>query len=354
MMGLRGVILTVGLVALAAGAGSAAEKEAGREIPAPFAPFEYLIGSWKGSGVPAANRVRGWGETHAWAWKFEKGVPVGLTLTFQGDKALTRGQLAFDQTAKRFRLTGVEPGDRPVTFVGALDARGKTLTLDRVGATPLGAKQRLTLTPNANFVRYTLTVAEQEPGAPQFKRSVEVGLTKEGEAFAAGGAAADLPKCVVTGGAATLSVSYQGKTFPLCCTGCRDEFTENPEKYVKKLALRSASGSGKPVKPASAAANKDDGSFDGLADDPKPAPPSAPAAAAPTPPSRQPTSRMPAAAKPAYRAAKAASILTIGRNLERSGKPAAALPYYREVAKDFPETPAAKSAAARVKALSPP
>src|SRR5262245_40350970 len=63
----------VGLAALS----SADEPQAtafGREIPAPFAPFEYLIGSWKGAGVPMANRIRGWGETHAWAWKFEKGV----------------------------------------------------------------------------------------------------------------------------------------------------------------------------------------------------------------------------------------------------------------------------------------
>src|SRR5262249_7520975 len=90
----------------------------------------------------------------------------------------------------------------------------------------------------------------QEPGAPQFKVAVETGQTKEGEAFAAGSSAADLPKCVVTGGAATLTVSYQGKTYPLCCSGCRDEVNENPEKYIKKAALLAGPRPRAPGQPA--------------------------------------------------------------------------------------------------------
>ncbi len=52
----------------------------------------------------------------------------------------------------------------------------------------------------------------QATGAPQFKNAIEVGMTKEGESFAAGAAAANLPKCILTGGSATLVVSYQGKS----------------------------------------------------------------------------------------------------------------------------------------------
>ena len=60
-----------------------------------------------------------------------------------------------------------------------------------------------------------------------------------------------------------MTVSYQGKSFPVCCTGCRDEFNDNPEKYVKKAALQSQSGSGKnPVKAATSSKGKDDGSFE--------------------------------------------------------------------------------------------
>lgn len=349
--GLRGVIVAVGVGAMLAAVearaadvdAAAAAASPGREIPAAFTPFEYLIGSWKGTGVPAANKVRGWNETHAWAWKFEKGVPVGMSMTASNDKVLARAQLVFDPAAKTYTLAGAGPDGKPVSFSGALDKGGKMLTLDRAGTTSDGARQRLTMTPNANFVRYTLRVSEQETGAPQFKPVIEVGLTKEGESFAAGGAAADLPKCIVTGGAATMNVSYQGKTFPLCCSGCKDEFNDNPEKYIKKLALRNEAGAGKSSAKPVSSTNKDDGAFgDVVVDTPKP-----PSTVKPAPKTATET---PKATAP-DNSARAASLLRIAQNLEKGGKAAAALTSYRQVVKLYPETPSAKTAAARIKAL---
>ena len=29
------------------------------EIPTPFAPFEHMVGAWKGTAAPAANKSRG-------------------------------------------------------------------------------------------------------------------------------------------------------------------------------------------------------------------------------------------------------------------------------------------------------
>ncbi len=323
----------------------------GREIPAQFAPFEYLIGGWKGAGVPAANRVRGWNETHAWAWKFEKGTPVGLTLVATGDKTLSKGLLVYDPSTKTYTLGGADAAGKPISLTGALDKAGKTLTLERVGPTAEGSKQRITLAPNANFVRYTVRVSEQEPGAPQYKTMIEVGVTKEGESFAAGGAAADLPKCIVTGGAATSSVSYQGKSYPLCCSGCKDEFNDNPEKYIKKLALRKESSAGKAAaKPA--ASNKDDGTFDAVViDTPKTATPAA-KPAAPTE-SAKPAPAAETSKSATDPTAKAASLLRLGQNLEKTNKSTAALDYYKQVVKLYPDTPSAKAAGERIKALTP-
>ena len=342
-MSVRSTILAGVMLSAIAGTCAAAD---GPEVPPPFAPFEYLIGSWKGSGVPTANRIKGWPETHAWAWKFEKGSPVGLTVTMSGDKLLTKGQVAYAADFRRYALTGIGADGKPVTFTGALDASGKQLTLDRVGALSNGSKQRLTLYPNASFIRYTLRVTEQEPGAPQYKPTIVIGLTKEGEAFASGGSATDLPKCVVTGGAATMTVSFQGKTFPLCCTGCRDEFNDNPEKYIKKAALLAATAK---TSVKTVTSTKDDGAFDGLIDEPK-------KAAMPASKSKAAVvgveKEKPAAGKTADPLARAASLLKLGQNLEKAGKTAPALGYYRQIVKDFPATASASSAAARIKALA--
>jgi YHS domain-containing protein len=320
----------------------------GREIPAAYAPLEYLIGSWNGTARPAANPIRGWQESHAWAWTFEKGVPSGLSVTLRNGRLLTSARLIFDPAGTRYVLTGTGPDGKPARFLGALDAQGKTLTLDREGATSDGSKQRLTLFPNSNRVRYSLLVSEQAPGAPQFKRTVDIGLTKEGEAFAAGSPASDAPRCVVTGGTASQTVSYQGKSYPLCCSGCRDEFLADPEKYIKKAALRAAADAKAPARPAASTVNKDDGTFDGT---PKPRP-VVPKAATPEVAKSKADSAEPAkTTRAGDLSARAAGLLRLGQNLEKSAKPAAALGYYRRVVKEFPDTPAATTAAARIKAL---
>ena len=146
-----------------------------------------------------------------------------------------------------------------------------------------------------------------------------------------------------------MTVSYQGKSYPLCCSGCRDEFNDNPGKYVQKALLQAQDG-GKnaATKPASASVGKDDDSFDGLVDEPSPK--ARPLPKPPTPRRRPGGSPGPAplpAPKPGKDAARAASLLRLGQNLDKQGKTAAARSYYQQVVKDYADTPEAKTAAAR-------
>ncbi|MFO0909662.1 MAG: hypothetical protein U0794_15170 [Isosphaeraceae bacterium] len=324
------------------------------EVPPAFAPFEYLIGSWKGAARPTANPTRGWPETHAWAWAFDKGVPTGLAVTLQGNRQLASARLTFDAKASQYTLEGRTGDGKPVRFTGALDATRKQLVLDRVGTGGSEAKQRLTLYPNSNRIRYSLLVKEQEPGAPQYKNTVEIGLTKEGEALA-GTSSADLPKCIITGGAATMRVSFQGQSFPVCCSGCVDEFNANPEKYIKKASLRRVETAKTPEKPRSSI-NKDDDAFNGLADD-APAKPAtitrpSPSGAMKKPATAEPpTPKTKPALAPAEAERRASSALKLGENLEKRGNTTAALGYYRQVVTDYPNTAAARTAAQKIQAL---
>ena len=67
-------------------------------------------------------------------------------------------------------------------------------------------------------------------GADAFTRLYQVGATKEGEPFAD---EAKRPECIVSGGRGTIKVSYDGKDYDVCCSGCRDKFKGDPEKYIK-------------------------------------------------------------------------------------------------------------------------
>jgi YHS domain-containing protein len=331
----------------------------GDSIPAAFAPFEHMIGAWKGTGIPEANRLKGWQEKHLWAWKFVKGVPVGMSLEFQGDQSLKQANLTYDEKTKQYQLVGTTPEDQQVTYTGALGSNGKTLVLERQGDGKDGS-DRITIRPNSNKIRYQVNFDHQPPGAPAYKKVVSVGLTKEGESFAAGGSSSNLPKCIITGGSATMSVSFEGKSYPICCSGCRDEFTDNPTKYVKKALLRAAAGGkgGAAVKAASSSSN--DSEFDGLLGAPKAAPSRsmsksrAPKAAA-TKTAKSEKSDDPATAEPTEPEAEAdgdaaASLLKQAEKVEKRSRIAAKILYQR-LLKDYPDSVEAKTAKARLKAV---
>jgi YHS domain-containing protein len=372
------------LTVCAAGSGSpvfaADEPAEAREIPAAFAPFEYLVGSWKGQGVPkdnSAQQFRGWDEKHAWAWTFDHGKPSGLSFTIEGGKILASGKLTFNRKTKLYRLDGKEPGSKGanIAFEGKLDSTGKRLVLDLIrknkAAEAESDAMQLSLRPNANFLRYTMTQDLKPSGAAQFARAIEVGVTREGETFAAGAAATERPKCIVTGGQATMSVTFEGQTFQLCCSGCLGEFNDNPQKYVKKAALLAASHAAKPKSAAGPprARGRDDAfAGDVLESSASPAAASAKMKDKPdakkvataksdesetTEPDRaKPGPRKDSAKTPASKpAARAATLVRLGRALERSGKTEQALANYRQVVKDYPDTPSAKTAKERIKAL---
>ena len=206
-------------------------------------PFNVLVGSWRGSGAPDGTkdeRLAGaWDETVAWEWKF-KDKDAWLEVTFTKGKYFTKGELRYtpDKDAKepapRFTLTLTGTDKSTSTYVGGLSDKDKVLTLTRTDG-PASEEQRLVfslLHHNRHLYR-----SETRPAntTVAFTRKYQVGATKEGVAFA------DVPKgpeCIVSGGLGTTKVSYKGKDYFVCCSGCRDEFRSDPEKYIKEAEAK--------------------------------------------------------------------------------------------------------------------
>ena len=101
----------------------------------------------------------------------------------------------------------------------------QVLTLDRDAD---GETHRLVLT-LLHGNRYVLRSETRPKAGSQFTKRYQVGATKEGEPFAS------VPKgveCIVSGGKGTIPVTHAGKTYYVCCGGCRDAFKDDPEKFI--------------------------------------------------------------------------------------------------------------------------
>ncbi|MDB4637284.1 MAG: hypothetical protein P8M30_03475 [Planctomycetaceae bacterium] len=202
-----------------------------------LAEFNDLIGGWRGIGQPQRGSARGaWKETADWAWSFEKKEPA-LVYTVEDGKYLKSVRLTYDPKSKDYHAAVTTANDSNRNFSGKLEE--KKLSLVSVPEKDL-ERQQLTIT-RLNEKR-TLVLLEREIAEDRFFRIAEVGYTREGTRLAVPGA--NGPECVVTGGRATSPVMYMGKTYYVCCTGCRQAFDDDPAgiiaEYEKKVAARKA------------------------------------------------------------------------------------------------------------------
>lgn len=199
--------------------------------------FNAFIGSWRAMGEPEGTRAekqRGfWTESLHWTWQF-KGDDAWLSVVVENGKYFTRGALRYLPDRDLFQLTLTTVAKETVTFHGRL--KDHDLTLERDDALKKET-QRLTLTLlHGTRLLYRYEVKPQ--GRAAFVRLYRVGATKEGVAFAGSGNAD--PECIVSGGRGTIRVSYKGATYFVCCTGCRDAFQDDPEKFIREFQAKKA------------------------------------------------------------------------------------------------------------------
>ena len=225
---MRRLVVVLLLSAVASSFGDGPKEKLAREA---LKPLNVLVGSWKGTGSPegsAEEKQKGhWQETVAWEWQF-KDADAWLMVTFDKGKYFTKGELRHRPAKDQFELTLTTVGKEKLVYTGTLT--GKQLAFERPVA---DAKQveRLTFSLlHDNRITYRLETRPE--GGTAFTRKYLVGMTKEGEPFADVGRSER--ECIVSGGTGSIQVSFDGKTYYVCCTGCRDEFKANPAKYVKE------------------------------------------------------------------------------------------------------------------------
>jgi len=201
----------------------ASERKALQEV-------QDFIGLWNLEGVQKlTSKTTTWKEKVSWSWKFKDGG-AWLTVDFAEGKGkyFANGTLRYDLKKKRYilALTGSDKSEQ--LFEGEL-ARGGGLRLDRRDLKS-GDVYRITMNTLAEGIRYQLRFERQGSGKGVFATVYSMTGSKDGESIAG---TKKKPECIVSGGAATIAVSYQGQQYFVCCTGCRDEFNANPEKYLK-------------------------------------------------------------------------------------------------------------------------
>jgi hypothetical protein len=187
-----------------------------------------FVGQWKANAESkAGGKNTHWKETLDWSWKFNKEGDAWIAFGAEGGKYFTKGVLKYLPKEKKYQFTATDKDGKEQVFTGTIAKQ--SLQLERKDAAS-GDVHKLKMNTAAEGVRFLLTYDVQAGGRGLASTVYKIAANKEGESLAGGG---KKNECIVTGGLGTIAVSFEGKTYYVCCSGCRDEFNENPKKYIE-------------------------------------------------------------------------------------------------------------------------
>ena len=163
-------------------------------------------------------------------------------------KYFQRARLVLGEKPGAFRWEAGGDPDSHWVLRGALNKKGH-LVLEGAQAPVTGKPSRITLRFAAKGKRLILLLEGVQQGSTRLGRLAKVGYTRKGSGFARGAQR----ECIITGGAGTIPVTYQGKTYYVCCSGCKELFEEDPSgelaAYRERLRQEAAEEAAKKKKP---------------------------------------------------------------------------------------------------------
>lgn len=220
-------LFLLGMVGIAMAADT--PKKSAREA---LQPFNELIGHWRALGTPEGSlqvKQKGaWNENIKWEWEF-KGTDAWLNASFEKGKYFVDGTLRYLADKDQYQLTVNTVDKQTLVFTGPL--KEHLLAMEREDP-KTKETQRFVISLLHNN-RYLYHYEIKGAGKTFFTKQYLVGATKEGVPFALGTGEVG-PLCVVSYGPPTTPVTYKGKTYYVCCGGCKDAFRAEPEKFIKE------------------------------------------------------------------------------------------------------------------------
>ena len=206
--------------------------------------LQVLIGSWRGVGQPRRGSSRdSWIEGSTWQWSFSDGKPA-LEFAATKGRFYRQGRITALTEEGQFQLDVTRADNEHVErFRGSLDKENQLILSATDGLT--GPVARISIRTVADGDRLLMLLERRTKPKGRYSRIAEIGYTRKGSGFGQG---TTQRECIVTGGLGNIAVTYKGRTYYVCCGGCRDLFEDDPEgvlaEYKERLREKKANQKG--------------------------------------------------------------------------------------------------------------
>jgi hypothetical protein len=213
------------------------------DIIAGLKPLQIVLGDWTGIVQKASSN-----EGHAWVWdlKSDPQFPA-LVLDSMDGVFFKEARLTFDPRDQNYHMTTKDADGTTRKFSGTFskepedvpNENGKgthrtfKLELSETTDPPLETRFQFVFNQQDNN-RYLVEISRARGKAP-FRRVDTIGTQREGVSFAQADDDYGDRTCVISGGLGTSTVSYKGKSYYVCCSGCKAAFEDEPERWIARF-----------------------------------------------------------------------------------------------------------------------
>jgi hypothetical protein len=211
-------------------------------------PIQILLGKWRGTTRREYESFKAV-DSHEWVWDLRTN-PEQPALVMASDKSpyLRSGRLSWDLGNQKFVLTGVDAEGRerklvgdfteaPHEVTGSDDKQHRVFRLELYEEMSTAGEQwQLAIAQQENN-RYLLEVGKRR-GKADFARFDTVSTQREGTSFALSDTGYAERTCIISEGLGTTEVTWKGRSYWVCCSGCKAAFEDDPATWIARAAER--------------------------------------------------------------------------------------------------------------------
>lgn len=225
---------------------SAADSDpvAAETVLSAMQPLQVLLGQWNGTPRKALIDAPQW----VWDFQSDRSQPA---LVFKSEKNayVREGHLTFLPAEQKYQFAWMTPeGEKrllkgtftkPVQDVAGEDSKKlqRTYKLTLTEPEPSDGEQWQLAIEQIENNRYVLEI-DRRRGRGAFQRIDTINTLREGTSFAISDSDYGEQTCIISQGKGTSTVSYKGKSYYVCCSGCKAAFEEDPERWIAKWEAR--------------------------------------------------------------------------------------------------------------------
>lgn len=213
-------------------------------------PVQIMLGSWKGTTQKAVGDFKALTKPE-WVWDFQtnRDEPA-MVMKSDESPYFKEARLTYLTEDDQFKLTTIGPEGEVREFAGKFSAPVEEfqgddqkmhvkfkLQLQQLNGDSPRNTWQVTFNQQDNH-RYLVELARKS--GSNFIRFDTIATQREGTSFGKSDVGYGERECIISGGLGTSQVSFGGKSYWVCCSGCRAAFDEDPQSWIAEYEAKKA------------------------------------------------------------------------------------------------------------------